>query len=83
MIKLIEFYNGEKYLINVFETFQDLKQHLLEKDYFSWINENEPEKELPNFESVESLNEIKQIFKDYDYDWWTLMISHPTNHTTK
>lgn len=73
MIKLIEFYNGEKYLINVFETFQDLKQHLLEKDYFSCINENEPEKELPNFESVESLNEIKQIFKDYD--WWTLMIS--------
>lgn len=75
MIKLIEFYNGEKYLINVFETFQDLKQHLLKKDYFSWINENEPEKELPNFESVESLNEINKIFKDYDYDWWRLMIS--------
>jgi hypothetical protein len=49
-----------------------LKSHLIEADYFSWIHDNEPEKELPNIEEVETLEELQTIFNEFDYSWWTL-----------
>lgn len=72
MIKFLEMNEGEKVTEEVFESFEALKKHLLENDYFSWINENEPEKELPNFEEVETLRELQAIFEEFDYSWWTL-----------
>lgn len=57
-----------------FNSFEDLKSHLVETDYFSWINENEPEKEIPDFTTVATVREINSILDDYDYSWWTLKL---------
>ena len=73
MIKFTEMNEGEKVTEKTFETFEALKKHLLENDYFGWINDNEPEKELPNIQEVEMLEELQAIFEEYDYSWWTLV----------
>ena len=72
MIKFVEMNEGAKVTEETFGSFEELKKHLLENDYFGWINDNEPEKELPNIEEVETLEELQTIFDDYDYSWWTL-----------
>ena len=59
MIKFVEMNEGSKVTEETFNSFEELKSHLIEVDYFSWINDNEPEKELPNIE-------------EFDYSWWTL-----------
>ena len=72
MIKFVEMNEGTKVTEETFESFEELKEHLLENDYFEWINDNEPEKELPNIEEVETLEELQAIFEEFDYSWWTL-----------
>lgn len=59
---------------NEFDSFEDLKAHLVATDYFGWISENEPEKELPNFEEVETVSDIESIFEEYDYSYWAMTI---------
>ena len=72
MIKFTEMNEGATVTEEIFENFEALKKHLLKNDYFSWINENEPEKELPSIEEVETLQELQAIFEEYDYSWWAL-----------
>lgn len=72
MIKFVEMNEGTKVTEETFNSFEELKSHLIEADYFSWINDNEPEKELPNIEEVETLEELQAIFEEFDYSWWTL-----------
>jgi len=72
MYKLIIKEEGKLQTVEAFESFKDLKDHLLTNDYFSWINENDPDRELPDFSSVETVREINGILSDYDYDWWTV-----------
>lgn len=55
-------------------TFEDIKQYLIENDLFSWIKENEENKELPDFKDVETIEEISSILKRYDYDYWEIII---------
>lgn len=59
-----------------FANFEKLKQHLISTDYFSWINDNEPERDLPNFEDVESIEDINYILKQFDYSWWKLSLEY-------
>ena len=72
MIKFVEMNEGSKVTEETFNSFEELKSHLIEADYFSWINDNEPEKKLPNIEEVETLEELQAIFEEFDYSWWTL-----------
>ena len=72
MIKFTEMNEGATVTEEIFENFEALKKYLLKNDYFSWINENEPEKELPSIEEVETLQELQAIFEEYDYSWWAL-----------
>lgn len=72
MIKFVEMNEGSKVTEKTFNSFEELKNHLIEADYFSWIHDNEPEKELPNIEEVETLEELQTIFNEFDYSWWTL-----------
>ena len=72
MIKFVEMNEGSKVTEETFNSFEELKKHLIEADYFSWIHDNEPEKELLNIEEVETLEELQTIFDEFDYSWWTL-----------
>ena len=76
MYKLIVKEEGKLQEVKVFDTFQELKQHLIQTDYFSWIHDEEPEKELPNFEEVEYVGDIQLIFEEFDYSWWTMEVKH-------
>lgn len=74
MLKLVETENGKAKNEEVFESFEALKKHLMENDYFSWVLDNEPERELPDFTGVTELNEVVDIFQEFDYSWWSLEI---------
>lgn len=67
MIKFVEMNEGSKVTEETFNSFEELKKHLVENDYFSWIHDNEPEKELPNIEEVETLEDLQAIFEEFDY----------------
>ena len=65
----------EQGVVQTQETFKDfaaLKQHLLTTDYFSWIKDNEPDRELPDFTEAETVEEVQAILDEYDYSWWTV-----------
>lgn len=62
---------GKLQTVENFNNFEDLKNHLITTDYFSWINDNEPDRELPDFTDVEDVEDINDILEDYDYSWWT------------
>lgn len=74
MYKLIALEEGQQQSVEYFDSFEDLKKHLLTEDYFSWIQEQEPEKELPDFEDVESVEDIEDVFEEYDYSWWRMEV---------
>ena len=59
-----------------FNNFVDLKEFLIHNTnaYFGWINDEEPDKVLPDFNAVESLREIVDILNDYDYSWWSVEV---------
>ena len=70
-MKLIEKSNGD---VKVLATgdFDSIKKYLLSNDLFSWILDEEPEREIPNIAQVEDAGDLVWIFKEYDYSWWTL-----------
>lgn len=72
MFKLYEMKNGEVESVEFLPNFEDLKQHLINTDYFSWIKDNEPDAALPKFEDADDLSDVKSIFDEYDYTWWRL-----------
>lgn len=74
MLKLVEIENGRIRTEEAFENFGSLKKHLMENDYFSWVLDEEPERELPDFSEVTELREIVDIFQEFDYSWWTMDI---------
>lgn len=59
-----------------FIDFLSLKQWLVNNSFelFNWIQDNEPEIELPTFEYDETIQDLKTTLKDYDYNWWTVYI---------
>lgn len=74
MLKLAELENGKVKNEEVFENFQGLKKHLMENDYFSWVLDNEPERELPDFSNCETVEDIERDLQEFDYSWWSLEI---------
>lgn len=74
MYKLTVKEEGKLQTKETFNSFEELKNHLTETDYFDWINDNEPDVELPDFSDVETLREIKAILREYDYGWWTVEV---------
>lgn len=74
MLKLVEMENGKVRTEEVFQSFEALKKHLIENDYFGWILDEEPDAELPDFTGVTELNEVVDIFQEFDYSWWTMDI---------
>ncbi|TDM15688.1 hypothetical protein [Macrococcus bovicus] len=72
MITLTAIEEGTVQSQETFKDFAALKQHLLTTDYFSWINDDEPDRELPDFKDVKTLEEVQAILDEYDYSWWTL-----------
>lgn len=79
-IKLIAWEESKLQSVENFGSFDELKAHLLSTDYFSWINDNEPEKELPDFSQAESVAEIQSILDDYDYSWWSMELVADENN---
>lgn len=71
MIKLIENNEG-KATVTEFESLEILKSDL--PNYFTWILDNEPDKELPDFSDCENIDDINYILKDWDYSWWNLEV---------
>ena len=66
-----------------FNNFVDLKEFLIQNTnaYFGWINDEEPDKVLPDFNAVESLREIVDILNDYDYSWWSVEVEEVNEFT--
>lgn len=73
-IKLIAWEEGKLQSVENFNTFNELKSHLLTTDYFSWINDNEPNKPLPDFDNAKSVEDVQSILDDYDYSWWSMEV---------
>lgn len=73
--KLMEINNG-KTKVWLFDTLEDLKQFLNYNDFFSWIKDNEDEEHTPDFLECETIEEIKAIFKKYDYSWWEMRVEY-------
>lgn len=71
MYKLIERNEG-KTTVTKFDNLEILKADL--PNYFAWILDNEPDKELPSFESCTTVEDINYILKDWDYNWWSLEV---------
>ena len=71
MYKLIERNEG-KTTVTKFDNLEILKVDL--PNYFAWILDNEPDKELPSFESCTTVEDINYILKDWDYSWWSLEV---------
>ncbi|WP_251869210.1 hypothetical protein [Enterococcus italicus] len=73
-IKLIAWEEGKLQSVENFNTFNELKSHLLTTDYFSWINDNEPNKPLPDFDNAKSVEDVQSILYDYNYSWWSMEV---------
>ncbi|MCM6931216.1 hypothetical protein NE261_05255 [Enterococcus italicus] len=73
-IKLIAWEEGKLQSVENFNTSNELKSHLLTTDYFSWINDNDPNKALPDFSNVESVEDVQSILDDYNYSWWSMEV---------
>lgn len=60
-----------------FDTFESLKQYLVEKgaELLSSSNGNDSNQESPNFDNVDNLDDIKDIFREYNNENWTASIS--------
>lgn len=60
-----------------FDTFESLKQYLVEKgaELLSSSNGNDSNQESPNFDNVGNLDDIKDIFREYNNENWTASIS--------
>lgn len=81
MYKLIARENGDIQSEEHFNNFEDLKNHLITVDYFSWINEAEQMdnvelSELPNFTKTEDVDDIQKILDEYDYSWWSMTVEY-------
>lgn len=76
MLKLVEMENGKVKTEEVFESLKYLKKHLMYNDYLSWVLDNEPERELPDFSYAmySPLSEIVNTLKEFDYSWWKLEV---------
>ena len=59
-----------------FIDFASLKQWLVNNSFnlFNWIQDNEPEIEIPDFQYDETIQDLKTSLKDYNYNWWTVYI---------
>lgn len=56
-----------------FDTFDSLKQYLM--DHKADLLSNESDRELPSFDKVENLEDIRHIFSDYNTEKWSADIS--------
>ena len=72
MITLTAIEEGTVQSQETFKDFAELKQHLLTTNYFGWIKDEEPDRELPDFTDVENVQDVQAIFDEYDYSWWRL-----------
>ncbi len=78
---LLKIYDQGEIIKIEFDTFAELKQHLINNtdDYFHWINDGVDEsvrKELPNFDDddIVTVEDINWILSNYDYGWWYITV---------
>lgn len=74
MLKIKELENGRTKNEEVFENVKQARNYLEENDFFSWINDEEPEKAIPDFSEVTDIIDIESIFQEFDYSYWTMQI---------
>ena len=55
-------------------TITQIVAYLEEQDYFSWILEREPDFELPELDTVETLEDLQHELDKADFSWWTLTV---------
>lgn len=72
-MKLIENNHGEKRTLAEGHV-EDIVKYLKANDLFTWILEEEPDREMPSFDGIETARELRAIFDDHDYSWWHLKI---------
>jgi transcriptional regulator with XRE-family HTH domain len=78
---LLKIYDQGEIIKIEFDTFAELKQHLINNtdNYFYWINEGVDEsvrRELPNFndDEIVTVDDINWILGNYDYGWWYMEV---------
>lgn len=67
-----DFENGECMTTETCESFESMLKEL--PSHFDWISDNEPEKELPNFENCTTMREVQAILDEFDYKWFTVKV---------
>lgn len=74
MFKLVEVSEGErKELIK--SELADIVNYLKEnEEIYNWVQDEDPEMELPELENVETLRELEAELKKVNLDWWELKI---------
>ena len=60
--------NGDT--VKIYDSLEALKSDL--PNYFGWISDNEPDKELPDFSDCETIQDINSVLKEWDYSYWNL-----------
>lgn len=74
MLKLIVKDHGEETIL-IEGYLEDIVEYLKENEnVYNWIQDEEPEKELPNLDKIENLRELKDELDKIDLDWWTLEV---------
>ena len=74
MLKLVEKDHGE--IKETFKgTLEEIVKWLKENDeIYTWILDEDPEIEMPDFENVETLRELEYELEKVNLSWWSLVV---------
>lgn len=55
-------------------TCEQIIEYLKQHDMFSWILDEEPNRELPDLEHITTIDDLERELEKYDYGWWRLTV---------
>lgn len=74
MLKLVEISEGERKQLAEGDL-TDIVDYLNEnEELYNWVQDEEPEKELPELENIETVRELGAELEKVNLDWWALEV---------
>ena len=73
-MKLIEMDHGEEKVL-IEGSLEEIVGYLREnEDIINWVQDEDPEMELPNLDDVETIGDLQAELSKVDLDWWALVV---------